>query len=646
MKKLFSILTLVFALCSLASAQSETAAEVTANTQTLYLDRMGFNPNQSLRKVFNTVLYNYSMFFTEESDAFLSYELLVNGENYTQDKTSFFAQTLVSQVERIELITDNYNSSYGIGSYGAINVVLKTVEEGVNGDAAFSMDTKGNFTPAASISYKKDKWSVWGGAMMDYLEGDRYHSVYYYCDNAMDSEEDCKNHSAGGYVGMKYAGDKNILTFRMSGYSSPTSFNSYSYGKHYGDWSYYPDANKVDLLQTDRQVNTNMFAALDYKHIFTPKVSLDASMSFDNLNSPRWMERSTYLGARWGSSDSHHHTGKTTANVCVNIHPTKYMNFKVGAMESYQDGLWHSCIDYLENELETNRLSGYASANFKLGKWTLNIGERFSQVDYKDQFSNIYNAGNYMGEYAIDYKNDKTDGKHNIFNSNYSFAWAPNERHQLLVAFKTINTFDTYYSPSYNSKSAVDVYDWNTSVFNLAYAYTGKKISSRFDARIQYFPAQVIINEKAMDWRMYELKETVIGNFGSFGFISDISLRRYSKGSGDKNPHGNYFNFRINPYVNLPFDIKASATFLFQSIYDDYENWNDEYNRCWCNLRVAKTWKGFEFFVNCDNILGEKPKRSAFYDYYRQGYQGYEGTISQFVNEHQNQVTFGASYKF
>ena len=263
-----------------ASSDNKPMVELTANVKTYYLDRMGYAPNATLADV----LGSYS-----------DYDLMVNGVECNE--TEFLKLTHVSQVERIEYITDNHNGAF-IGSNGCVNIILKDAEDGTHGHATLYMDTRANYAPWFNLTNKNDKWTIWANVKGDINKSKNDAITYaestynWYNSSGTDIQESTshrnteeKNHAYIADFGLRYKDERNTLTFhiydRWNRNNSDAFQNNVNYIKEYDNSaSNYSEQYETNYnIRTSENKNNTLFASADFRHILNEKTTLVAILS-------------------------------------------------------------------------------------------------------------------------------------------------------------------------------------------------------------------------------------------------------------------------------------------------------------------------------------------------------------------------------
>ena len=230
--RLTSLVSLLLVGTTTSLAQDKTSdnlpmMEITANVKTYYLDRMGFAPDETLKSALETMTRNFG------GRSYNDYTILVNGIECHE--SNILTLTRISQVERIEVITDN-RDGITVSSLGNLNIILRTPEEGTHGNASFHINTHASYSPSASLTHKKGNLTLWASASADMEDRDNDRSIYmhridygkaiyygygedasnYYDGVPKSSSSNVNNRTFTADFGLQYKNDKHTLKFRLS----------------------------------------------------------------------------------------------------------------------------------------------------------------------------------------------------------------------------------------------------------------------------------------------------------------------------------------------------------------------------------------------------------------------------------------------
>lgn len=662
-KQITLAFSMIMGFAPFSNAQEKTTdsnpiVEISAGVKTYYLDRMGFAPNESVSKVIESLgrFGNLGLLCSRAT--------MVDGE--ICHESSILSRILVSQVECIQFITDG-NQGYEVEASGYINIVLKKIEEGTHGNVTFSMDTKANHTPAGSITHKSGKWSMWASASGDMMESqyDIASSVIRsYSESihrtAYHTATDTETHSFFANLGFGYKDEKNSLTFNVANSWMPKNVAISDANFYYSYDSTCSTSNIDTTGEETKYINNYFFASVDFKHIFSDKISLTASLSEELNNSPYWrttvvMNKSDMveldtlvvdlpnISNSYRIDNPHSHGYKTSLDAHLDIKASKILSLKTGIYGCWNKAKESQHMYYSNLESNTYKFVPYALAGLNFGDFTFNAGERVV-------FQNV--GCDLDGCYDDNY--DESCNKA-LSVTNASLSWCPSVSHQVLLSYKRLRTISSEPQHTFYQNHYTIVHNsvYNTSedndVLDLSYAYTGKKVSASLTAIYRDYNIENACTESLVhpnygsegnNYKIYSLDASAVASFGALTLNGNVNYTHldYSYSSLNDIDTYHFWSVQMNPVLSLPYGFKASATAMYRCIINPSSYLLPESeDDLWCTLRVSKSFKNVEAFVKWENALYNKYEYTVEKDISKRGY------IS---DDHMNQVTFGASVRF
>ena len=684
-----------------ASSDNKPMVELTANVKTYYLDRMGYAPNATLADA----LGSYS-----------DYDLMVNGVECNE--TEFLKLTHVSQVERIEYITDNNNGAF-IGSKGCLNIILKDAEDGTHGHATLYMDTRANYAPWFNLTNKNDKLTIWANVKGD-INKSKNDAITYaestynrYNSSGTDIQESTshrnteeKNHAYIADFGLRYKDERNTLTFhiydRWNRNNSDAFQNNVNYIKEYDNSaSNYSEQYETNYnIRTSENKNNTLFASADFRHILNEKTTLAAILSeeyskyndnsmkedytlycsnkalFDIYNSTEKIAN-LYDKAEIIDGIDHYSTYKTPLDTETKNYKTRldaFANIKATDNLSLKTGMyfkWQN-TDFSESSYESLdkdnlHIMPYALASYKQDKWSFNLGERLI-YRYDKHTVEGFGASQFSPEdrksITKDYSGDKV-----LTATNASFIYTPVDNHQFMLSYlrdadyntSIARSTSTYSKPLCTLKETKET----SNIFIFDYTFTSPKISASLNASYRKYKFEhnatrefvtgltgTISSPEASDYES-DIKYYTVGAkaFGTFGILNIMANAEYLKVKS-KYTKDNCCYITIRPTVNLPYNIKASASASYtrqctnveteysKEDYDPRETWS-------CNFLLSKQWKNFEIYANWQNAIHNNRVVSYTHTTKPDSYSGGSTSKSHTTTDyHNSQVVFGLSYRF
>ena len=657
--KQLTLLASAIMLCPIGSVAQNNETDntqivkVEAGVKTYYPSKMGFSPNEPI----NNVIKMIGM-YSEVSN----HSLMVNGENYLLDAESFFAHTLVADVERIEIVTDPNLCGNTIGTDGNINIVLRNKEEGTHGRVGFQIETNNSHIPAFNISHKADKWTVWGnyvGNISHSKSDENEFKEYIYASEPNNPTKYTYSYSTNSKTklnalsfGANYKDDKNSLTLEVFNRDAPVCTNSETI---------YPSDNARNIT---KDAVVKMFSAIaDWKHTLNEKSSFgvnisretgkhDVDISYKGSSSPEYKRQ---------------RVNATRFDVHLDSRPYDFFGIKAGVK-----GLWKNAkyeemkYSIYSVDRDSSQFTPYVLAQFNVGQFKFTAGERYDFNNVEDTHIDKQKTMT-ITEQGSAYKS---------FNSSLttvSAEWKPNANHSVMASyrrhatricdfvFESINQDNRYY---YELTPRVDELNYN--VYNLNYAYTGENVSAGLKA--QYYRTNYVFpnayntyreETRTVDIDLYDITASVAYHQDMFAVTSDLNFYKYdgkveTTGSpyhySDENyeyTSGNVWIFRLTPMLLLKNNFKVSASAMFVSHRVDKNYYlledvkDDRRLDKWLTLRVAKSWKNLDLYVKWENAFD---KREDYNDSSRESSYKTIGFASE--NKFENRLTFGGSFRF
>ena len=633
---------------SVAQNNDTQMVKVEAGVKTYYPSKMGFSQNEPISNVIKMI--------TKYKERITIYTLMVNGENYLQDPESFYAHTLVADVERIEVITDPSISGNTIGLDGNINIVLRNKEEGTHGRVGFQIETNNSHIPTFNISHKADKWTVWGNYVgnISHSKSDKEEYLdiratsdlkasrekfYFY------NENDKKKLNALNF-GANYKDEKNSITLEIINRNAPTTSN---------------------IEKTSSKMTTDMgvkefTAIIDWKHTLNAKTSFGVNLSHEREKDNADIADTEYNNLNFNSFER---------NICVKSNTTRfdihadYRPFDILGIKAGVKGAWMNSkreeneyenltYDNDTYESDSSRFTPYILVQLKVGQFKFSAGERYD-----------------FNEETLKYKTGDCSGNKS-FNSSLttvSAEWKPNAQNRVMASYR-YHAIDmcrfTIYADLLDRRVEPWVEDIDCNIYNLNYAYTGENISAglkmQYTKGIDVYPYAYYNTSYEMtttnDVDLYDITASIAYHQDVFAVMGDINF--YKADGEEKTTGGSYYSsenyeyttgntwiFRITPMLSLPKNINVSASAMFVShrvdnSYHYLRSVNDkrQFDK-WLTLRASKSWKNFDLYVKWENAFDKREtydKRRSVHNF------ATYGCASE--NKFENRLTFGGSFRF
>jgi len=650
-------------------AAKSNAVEISAGVKTYYPEKLGYLPNALISDVIQFIRVNGH------------YGLMINGENYNDN--TFLGKTTVSDVECIQIISNSAQCGRNIGLDGNINIILKNKAEGFHGRAEYSIDTRANMTPKVQLSYKKNNLTLWGGVMSAIRDTKLTENDYSYkkIENTYSSTQtsnivvvngkttsETKYKPVTANFGLEYNTGKDIFTFNISeNWVKPKTTISYDNSRLSSI------TEKTSILESDitdtksTNIYNNLFADAHYTHEFSSKCSISANISEEFHNQPQWIytnnDHAEYYidnSTKPASSDLmskrnnysteayYNHGSNTYLDVHVDLKPAKILSIKTGIwgnmyfsnQESGRSG----------NEIAWERhYSPYVNASVNLKKWSFNI-------DVRGDISGI----NYTLKEAARSESLKAKADTNHLMVSAGVVWRPNLHHSVIASYSQRGgtNFERLWEDITYTRNIIEIPLCNSfNVFDLEYAYSGKTISAGANFRYYdfdtysltfapiYIATDYITNLKSR----VHLSAYAAAHFGCFSINARANYNIFNNNKGDitykssSEYRTTYWDVTLNPVVSLPKDFTLSATAVYYG-KEKHPSFDVD-SHMWLSLRAAKQWNRFTAFVQWENIINGDIKSHSDVTEATMNYKSYSTTRNT-LNQNQNTVTFGGSFKF
>lgn len=533
--RLTSLVSLLLVGTTMSLAQDKTSdnlpmMEITANVKTYYLDRMGFAPDETLKSALETMTRNFG------GMSYNDYTILVNGIECHE--SNILTLTRISQVERIEVITDN-RDGITVSSLGNLNIILRTPEEGTHGNASFHINTHASYSPSASLTHKKGNLTLWASASADMEDRDNDRSIYidrigygnssyygygsassYYDGEPKSSSSNVNNRTFTADFGLQYKNDKHTLKFRLSEH-----YNRNTMEENVEDvrpiWNYGSSAisfNKYDVAihEMGNKPNT-LFSEISYQNLINDKTSFTTVLSANYLRNSYYAN--TYYGyietkyenildlynsfdkiKKLGSDNvegisghkymydcfAYDYSGiSTRLNSFFDMKPTDDLALKAGLNMTWSHRKDENNRYAKEQKYDQYNIAPYLFFDYSLNnKWALNVGERIAYR--KDSHNSIGYPGTEIDikPVTMDFSGDK------LFSiTNASLSFKPCDKHELMLAYKQNKSYATRLYPENSTTSGslnpyTVFYEMTTTTkkIDLTYSFTGSHFNASVDA--------------------------------------------------------------------------------------------------------------------------------------------------------------------
>lgn len=141
--------------------------ELLPDKKVIYIDKLGLPENTPVRNLLVMIpaLTNRS----GESDSWLeNFDIQYDGQSVGDTRDVFLNRIMLSDIEKITISTSPTVTQQKNGEGGVLDIVPRTVAEGVGGEAFLALDTDVDIMPSISMAMKKGRFSMYGNISLDF----------------------------------------------------------------------------------------------------------------------------------------------------------------------------------------------------------------------------------------------------------------------------------------------------------------------------------------------------------------------------------------------------------------------------------------------------------------------------------------------
>lgn len=672
-----------------AYVQAEYIVEIKETKKVIHVDQLGLSSSANVRDALDMMP---SLLGRNTTNIIDNFSVQIDGQSVGNSTDVVLVQTLLAEVDVIEISTSPTASEQKNGQGGVINIKLKEADEGFHGDVLFDATTEWDVMPSVLMSYKKNNWSFRGSMMMEYYRPTTSSYTEQYSPSALlmsidTMTERYRQETAKFYAKYQTKSDElKINVWESLAYGNEDKLN---YLCHQTT----PDLTQPSIIKqitgTDTtaisQRQLSVVANFDYKHTFSNNGTLNANARYDyspeNSSNEMRYDSQYYrlLNGVIGGADvkylsalqrqPHQLSAELkTKHKIGDWNETHYLelecgaNYELGASSTKNDEQrWKEGTRHLQPDTRLyHTLSHYVSPflTFTYQYQTLRI-ELGGRYQYKQQrvSDNIKTYQN-----AID---TTTNIRAHDWTANASFNWqvVPHHNLRLIAARNIIRPSVEQLSPIayYNNHSGKQIKGnpdlQSTSIYNIELNYThdfkNDKHNLLFDAGLNYIrtenPIVQVMREDASRKTIYT---TYINDNGKPSNILNLNLLLcYQVGVYTMLLTGNTFykmqhvgeDVHARLYYNVAlsnnFNFAKGWAFSFKLSYNS-EEWmmNEIKGDCFlANLRLAKQWGNWIVHAEINDVFNYLST-----DISKNG----EETILRQYDPHIQAVALGFAYKW
>lgn len=171
MKRLFFI-SFFIACCLSSFAQEPTDSteakpmiEFTTEEKVVHINELGLPPSTSL---FDALRFLPELISNNATDMISLFEVQVDDVPVGDARGPILFQTLISEVQKVEITTNPSSAQSTSGVTGVINIIMKPICDGLTGSTSLDISTSMTVLPTANINYHKDKLSIFSSLLLQY----------------------------------------------------------------------------------------------------------------------------------------------------------------------------------------------------------------------------------------------------------------------------------------------------------------------------------------------------------------------------------------------------------------------------------------------------------------------------------------------
>lgn len=293
MKKAIIILTFVSAF--LVCAQAQNIVEIKPDKKVVHVEQLGLNNGAS---VLDALAIMPDLLNRNSESIIDNFSVQIDGKDVGSSTDVVLVQTILAEVNVIEISTSPSVSDQQNGQGGVINIKMKEAQDGFHGDVILDASTEWDVMPSVLMSYRKNNWSLRGSLMMEY-----YHpSTVAYSERTSPTSFFTSMDTLTGNFTQETAkfsaiykteqDEVKIHVWESYAYTDRLSLNSMVQNQKYGAESVEGRNGAASGKRIiEQMVGTdtvsmfnhalNVVADMSYKHTFSNKGTIETSLHYD-----------------------------------------------------------------------------------------------------------------------------------------------------------------------------------------------------------------------------------------------------------------------------------------------------------------------------------------------------------------------------
>jgi len=633
MKKTILIIGLLGCCLGMMAAGSDYIIEIKPTKKILHVNQLGFGESTPIMDVLETMPELLGR-ASDDGSILANFSIQIDGRDVGQSRDVVLMQTIVAEVDAIEISTSPTVSEQQNGTGGVINIKLRPINEnGTTGMAILDVATSWNVLPSVLVNYKTDKFLLRSSVRAEYYRPTNYGYSRVDRPDTLSEMFDTtgtsyKQETAKLYMQYKPT-DNDELTvniwesyYRQQGWGDVTTTLYHQISPNSNEFA------KEKYLTQKKNWNDGLAAEafIGYKHKYTHggefkvegRYSYMPKKSYDSYLGQTLTVDKLFNGTTWDSvqtmSQPHQVIGEISDKHVVWNQDKDKVDFKYGVNVTYGFGTYYQSEKYMEyssriakkeSENSNNNIyaSPYMEMNYSHGVWYFQVGGRYQyyRVNFADK--------NITKDYAENHTwtGNTSLSCHVAKNHHLRLMMARNVRRE--VVKDKINIYPYYDADlNYIFEWANDAHKTTTSV-SANYIYAAKEVGYTGTARVN---AQLIYQ---------------YGIF-SMAFAGNVYLRTpYENSLAGKRCF--YYNLSLQPVLMFPKQWNLSGKITYNS---KIEYLDETYGDCvYTQIRVSKQIRGWNIHAEIDDIFGyttynslqmeDGTKYTSLYDVYPRSFR-------------------------
>lgn len=176
MKK-YLIIPVIILSCASRLAAQDVKMEILPDKKVLYVNRLGFPGATPVRDVLTSVPELMSRGGVVE---FSNFDIQIDGKTTSGGRDVILEQTMISELEKVEITTSPTVDQQQNGQGGVINLVPAKLKDGLSGETFIQASTEWDVMPGVNVNYRNDKLEIRGSFNMEHYrpEDVKYSETY------------------------------------------------------------------------------------------------------------------------------------------------------------------------------------------------------------------------------------------------------------------------------------------------------------------------------------------------------------------------------------------------------------------------------------------------------------------------------------